>query len=333
MIRLGLAWMIASSGEILDINNAQSSSGGSGEMRVTVNRFVYGFLVIMATALMGSSFAIGKIGMEYVSPLLLVGLRFTLAGTALALLIWRRRLPRKVSDWLRITTIGLLQTTGVMGSIFLSMRTITASESSILTFVNPLFVIVFGTAFLGMRYRSVQWIGVIVGFLGVFLALGFDLHVHAGTWIGLFGAVSWAMATLLVKRWSTRLDVWVLSAYQMLIGGVATLILAFAVERPRLDLNAVSMSALVWLVVMGSIVQFTVWFRLLQQGDPAKTSAFLFLAPFFGILSGWLMLGETIQWFVAAGSFLIFIGIFLVNWPQAKTGGQGKIDCDTRGIL
>ena len=298
-------------------------------MGITVNRFVYGVLVILTTALMGSSFAIGKIGMGYISPLLLVGLRFTLAGTVMAILNSRRRLTCTVSDWLRITTIGLLQTTGVMGSIFISMRTITASESSILTFVNPLFVIIFGTAFLGMRYRTVQWIGVIIGCLGVFLALGLDLHVRAGTWIGLLGAVSWAFATLLMKRWSNRLDVWILSAYQMLIGGVATLILAVALERPRLDLTVVSVSALVWLVVMGSIVQFTLWFRLLQQGDPAKTSAFLFLAPFFGILSGWLMLGETIQWFVAAGSFLIFIGIFLVNWPQAKTGGQGKVDRHT----
>ena len=65
---------------------------------------------------------------------------------------------------------------------------------------------------------------------------------------------------------------------------------------------------------MASIVQFSVWFYLLQKGEPGRTSAFLFLAPFFGVLSGWLILGEEIKWFVMIGGLFIFTGIFLVNW-------------------
>jgi probable blue pigment (indigoidine) exporter len=65
---------------------------------------------------------------------------------------------------------------------------------------------------------------------------------------------------------------------------------------------------------MGSIVQFATWYYLLSRGDPGKTSAFLFLAPFFGVLSGWLILGEVIHSYVYLGGLCIFIGIFLVNW-------------------
>ncbi len=45
------------------------------------------------------------------------------------------------------------------GCIFLSLRTITASESSILTFTNPLLVVIFATIFMKVRYRFYQWIG------------------------------------------------------------------------------------------------------------------------------------------------------------------------------
>lgn len=37
-------------------------------------------------------------------------------------------------------------------------------------------------------------------------------------------------------------------------------------------------------------------------------------APFFGVLSGWLILGEVVQWHVYLGGLFIFLGIFLVNW-------------------
>ncbi|WP_273847285.1 EamA family transporter, partial [Halalkalibacter alkalisediminis] len=61
-------------------------------------------------------------------------------------------------------------------------------------------------------------------------------------------------------------------------------------------------------------VALNITIRLLEKGDPGKVSAFLFLAPFFGVLSGWVLLGEAIEWYVMLGGLLIFIGIFLVNW-------------------
>ena len=52
---------------------------------------------------------------------------------------------------------------------------------------------------------------------------------------------------------------------------------------------------------------------LLHKGEPGKTSAFLFLAPFFGVLTGWLLLGDPLYPSLLAGGLLIIIGIFLVN--------------------
>ncbi|WP_286183658.1 DMT family transporter [Bacillus sp. ISL-55] len=288
--------------------------------------FTFIALVVVTTFLMGSSFTVGKIGLNYVSPLLLVGLRFTIAGLLMAVLVRKKLKPEKLADWARIFTIGLVQTAGVMGCIFLSLRTITAGESSILTFTNPLMVVMMGTVFLGIRYKLLQWIGAIVGFVGVFITLGFHLQLTVGTLFGLGAAVFWSIGTILIKQWGNRFNVWVLTAYQMLFGGSVLLLMGLTLETPKLTITPVSITVILWLAIMASIVQFAIWFYLINQGDPGKTSAFLFLAPFFGLLTGWVLLDEVVEWYVYAGGALIFTGIFLVNWTFEKRAVNRKVD-------
>ncbi|RNF39865.1 DMT family transporter [Planococcus salinus] len=282
------------------------------------NKFVFALLVILTTSLMGSSFAVGKIGLEYISPLLLVGIRFTCAGLIMVVfvLLFKRPHPERATDWLRIAVIGTIQTAGVMGAIFLSLRTITAGESAILTFTNPLLVVIFGTLLIGIRYRTVQWGGVIAGFTGVFITMGGQLQMEIGTFFGFASAICWAVGTLLIKQWGQRFDTWVLTAYQMLCGGILLLIGSVFLENTELVMNPTSIFVILWLAIPASIVQFAIWFFLLQKGNPGKVSAFLFLAPFFGVISGWLLLDEQLGWSLLLGGALIFTGIFLVNWPE-----------------
>lgn len=281
-----------------------------------MNRFLYGLLVVLTTSLMGSSFAIGKIGLAYSSPILLVALRFTIAGILMGIFVfvWKRPHPKTLKHWFHVFVIGFFQTAGVMGCIFVSLETITAGESSILTFMNPLLVIIFGTIFLQLAYRKLQWLGVILGFTGVFITFGAQFSIKIGTILGFMSAVSWAIGTLLIKTWGAKIDIWVLTAYQMLFGGIVLFIASFFLEQPSFVINGLSIFILLWLAVMASVVQFAIWFYLLHIGDPGKTSAFLFLAPFFGVLSGWVLLQEPIQWYVMLGGVLIFIGIFFSNW-------------------
>lgn len=64
-----------------------------------MNRYTYILLVLLTTSLMGSSFAIGKIGLDYISPLMLTGLRFTIAGVLMAAIVHRLPRPGTMTDW------------------------------------------------------------------------------------------------------------------------------------------------------------------------------------------------------------------------------------------
>ncbi|MFU2016909.1 EamA family transporter [Peribacillus butanolivorans] len=291
-----------------------------------MNTFKFTLLILLTTFLMGSSFAVGKIGLSYSSPLLLAALRFTLAGLLMVVIViaLKRPHPESRRNWIKMLIIGTFQTAGVMGCIFLSLRTITASESSILTFTNPLLVVLFGTVFLQTRYKLYQWIGVLLGLVGVSITMGTQIEFKIGILFGILSAVFWAISTLLVKKWGLFFDTWVLSAYQMFFGGLLLLLSSFILEKPVFILNGNSLFILLWLSIMSSIVQFAVWYYLLQKGDPGKTSAFLFLAPFFGVLSGWLLLGETLYPSIIVGGLFIIIGVYLVNRNFQQKNNQVK---------
>lgn len=285
-------------------------------------------LIVLTTFLMGSSFAVGKIGLMYASPLYLVALRFIVAGVVMLIVVLLLHRPRPTGkrNWLKIGVIGALQTAGVMGCIFISLRTITASESSILTFTNPLLVVVLGTIFSRIRYKWYQWIGVLLGVIGVSITVGAQVEWKIGIVWGLCSAIFWATATLLVKKWGVLFDTWVLSAYQMLCGGIILLLLSLTLEQPFFIWNHESILILLWLSIFSSIIQFAVWYYVLQHGDPGKTSSFLFLAPFFGVLSGWLLLGETLYLSSIVGGLCIIVGIYLVNRQfQSKKGAVSTL--------
>ena len=283
-------------------------SGGS-----VVTQLKTGLLLLLSTALMGSSFAIGQMGLRYAPPIFLAGLRFTLAGLLLVWWVRGRSLPASWAAWAKVAVIGLLQTAGVMGAIFVSLKTIPSGESALLTFANPLLVVVFGALFLRHSYRRAQWVGVVLGFVGLAFALGPHFVLTSGVAFGLAAAVSWAVATLLMKRWHGFVDLWVLTAYQMLVGGLCLLAVSEIFESPAFVLNGASITILAWLVVMASIVQFGAWFYVLHHNDPARVSAYLFMAPVFGVLSGWVLLQQTIGWHVAVGALGVGAGIWLVN--------------------
>lgn len=279
-----------------------------------MSKLKYFGLILLTTLFMGVAFPVGKMGLSYAPPFLLMGIRYVLSGGLLAVIVgWKSR-PSGRKQWLQVAVIGLFQSAAVMGCVYYSMRWITSGESAIITFLSPLLVIVLGTLLKKEKYHGRQWLGVVLGFIGVVITFGLHLSVNIGTFIGLVGAICFASATMLIKRWGTAFDMTVLAAYQMLSGGIALLVLSAITEHPHFTVSAPSVAIVFCLVLFCSILQFSIWFYLLNNGETVKTSTFLFLAPLFGVVSSWLLLGEQVQWYVVVGGAFICLGIFLVNW-------------------
>jgi drug/metabolite transporter (DMT)-like permease len=299
-------------------------------------------IVIASTFLMGSSFVSGKILLAQGFPaMLLVGWRFLLAAVATLPLVWfgeqsvlRDLFPRRTS--LRnagyVLLIGLLQTTAVMGLLFVAMQTISASAAAILLFTNPIWVAVLGRIFLGESLHKARVAGLALGILGVVFAIGVGGGGHKvpgamrGELIGIASALCWAAATIINKRANLPLGSWALSFWQMLIGSIALLIIAYTSgEHWPSVTTRVQWGWFVWLAVPASTGSFGLWFVALNKGGATKTSGYLFLAPLFTVILSFFVLGTSLSWTQAFGGLLIGVALWLVNWDTPARNNRERM--------
>ncbi len=292
---------------------------------------------------MGSSFVAGKILLQQgFTPMILVGWRFLVAALAtLPLVLAGERnivaalLPAKAGlrDVALVILIGLLQTAAVMGLLFWAMQFISASTAAILLFTNPIWVAVLGRIFLGESLHRARLVGLLLGVVGVALAIGVSPSMFsggmtlAGEIIGIVSALCWASATLINKRAALPLSSWALSFWQMLVGAIAILAIAYLDgEQWPSGVTREQWAWFLWLSIPASTGSFGLWFVALKRGGATRTSGFLFLAPLFTVILAYFILGTAISWMQAAGGVLIGLALWLVNRELPARNDREKID-------
>ena len=296
----------------------------------------FALTLFAATFLMGSSFVAGKILIAAgFPPMVLVGWRFFVAALATLPLVaimegplFRALSPPhfRYRDAAIVVLIGLFQTVGVMSLLFYSMRTISASTAAILLFSNPIWVAMLGRFFLDESLHRFRVIGLLLGVVGVVLAIGIGPAavrgngVLAGELIGLASAWCWAIATIINKRAKLPIGVWALTFWQMLFGSLVVLAIAYAMDQHWPKTTTPSQWAwFFYLSIPASTGSFGLWFVALSKGGATRTSGFLFLAPLFAVICSYFVLETTLSWLQLIGGALIGCAVWLVNREPAET--------------
>lgn len=287
-------------------------------------------ILLASTFLMGSSFVAGKILLSAgFPPLSLVGWRFLLAALAILPLIGLSHSHRLAAlwppgmgllQWLVVLAIGLLQTGAVMGLLFLGMRSIPAAAAAILLFTNPIWVALLGRLFLHEMLGIPRVAGLVLGMLGVVLAIGQgarltqDAASLRGELLCLASALCWAVATIINKRASLPIGTLALSFWQMLVGALALLALA-AMQGQHWPTTVThgQWGWFAWLAIPASTGSFVLWFMALRRGGATHASGYLFLAPLFAVLLSMLVLHAVLSPLQWLGGGLIGLGLWLVG--------------------
>ncbi|MGN8275147.1 DMT family transporter [Pseudomonas sp. SMN5] len=302
----------------------------AGEATAAPGRVGFAVTILASTFLMGSSFVSGKILLDQgFDPLMLVGWRFFLAALATLPLVlmqggsWRANLlPRHLDarQVLVMAIIGLTQTTAVMSLLFLAMRTVSASTAAILLFTNPVWVAVGNRLFFAQPLKANRLSGLVTGLIGVALAIGADFakDPQPGAWIGvtlgLGAAVSWATATLIIKRNPVPVGTWTLSFWQLFIGALGALACALVAGEHWPDhLSIQQWGWFAWLAIPASTGSFGLWFVALKRADATSISGWLFLAPMFAVLLSWVVLDIQLSVWQCIGGLLVAASIWLMN--------------------
>jgi len=215
---------------------------------------------------------------------------------------------------------GLLFTAEFI-ALYESLRWTTAARATVFVFAAPFFVAL-GAVFLlkDERLRPIQWLGLVLAFLGV--AVGLAGRSPGGGTLGdalaLLAAALWGATTIVIKATPLRrADPTKVLLYQI---RVATLIAPFAAavlgEPLPAHLSALTLAALLWQGVVVVGLSYVAWFWLLGRYPAPQLSAFTFVTPLVGVFAGWLVFSETVTPGFAVAIALVVAGVALVNWPR-----------------
>lgn len=290
-----------------------------------------GYLAFVALGLIwGMSFLFFKLGVQDMSPTVLVFVRSASGAVALAviMLLSRRSLfGGKLRERAgHFAVMGLTNAVIPWVAIAWGEQTISSGLASILNATSP-----FWTAALvfwvipNERPSLVNYAGVLLGIGGVVILVAPDIAAH-----GLSGNVLGALAVVVasmsyaVSAVYQRLRMRGMDVFQQSLGQLAAstlLVFPLAIPSlPHVHLAWLSMGAVLALGTLGSGVAYLLYYYTLNTLGPVRAIGVTFIVPITAVFWGVVLLGESLNVAILAGMVVILFGIVLTN--TRKTAAQ-----------
>jgi drug/metabolite transporter (DMT)-like permease len=223
--------------------------------------------------------------------------------------------------------VGLLLLMG--GNLTLSYAELAVSSglAALIIAITPLWFLVLDALLLGDHHISKRGkAGLALGIVGLFVLVWPQLQ--AGSmgrrefWASLSliaGSFSWALGSVLSKRWQSGMDVFSATAWQVTAAGAGNLIFALlAGDLSHVVWTARGISATLYLVVCGSWIGYTAYIWLLEHVPTSKVSTYAYVNPVVAVFLGWLILHERVDRFILAGSAIVVLSVILVTSAKVK---------------
>jgi len=194
---------------------------------------------------------------------------------------------------------------------------------------------VLAAVFLGEHIDRWKASGIAAGFAGIVVVAGFGGHASAtGVAYMLGAAACWAVGTIQFKKMVPGRDVYVMTAWNMLFGAAfLSIVSAIAEGAPQANFTPAVWLSFLWLTLPGMAFAATLWYWLLERGEAAVASAYMFMTPAFGVFFGWLVLGENVGGSLVIGGALIAASIWLVNRSAVPATAPVDAKRSPRGSL
>ena len=277
-------------------------------------------LALIVPITWGLGFTLAKIGMEQFSALLIMSIRFGIAGLVL---VWFTKPPW--GHMREIFVVALIGSTIQYGLTYNGLKGIDASTAAILVQLEGPILALLGTILLKEKLGLTRTLGMGLAFLGVFIIAGEPrLEGHIDSVILLVaGSAVWAVAQIMISRLKGLSGItilaWVaiMATPQMLI---ASLIIEDGQWQAITSASLVDWSIIFYLAFIMTVVGYSIWYHLLSSVDVSKISPFLMLLPITSIVAGMILLDEKLTLSMIIGGVMIMTGVAstLINWRWPK---------------
>jgi drug/metabolite transporter (DMT)-like permease len=278
-------------------------------------------LMVLLCSLWGLNNAVAKLAAPDLPLTLQGGLRAALACALL--MLWSRLRGQRLFDADGSLWPGLVAGVLFAGEflfIYAGLEHTAASRIVVFVYLSPVLTAV-GVHWLvpGERLGGVQWVGVLLAFLGIVAAFGEGFASGHGSLLGdscgVIAALLWASTTVWIRRTRLgRMRAGKVLFYQLAVCAALMLPTAFLLgEKLPVRLSPLAWSALAFQGAIVAFASYLAWFWLLTRYRAGPISVFGFLTPLFGVVFGAIILDEVVTPAFIAAVALVGAGIALVN--------------------
>ena len=205
---------------------------------------------------------------------------------------------------------------GVFYSVSIGMPT---GIAALIVTLQPILTNALAGKFLGENVSYKQWIGVILGFLGAALVLGFDIGSSLPT-LGVIASFVALLAitasTLWQKKISNNLPLSVSNLYQAMGGCFFHIIIIFTFSEPYINFTPTFLIAMSHQVFLVSFGAFTILMFLIKNNSASKTVSIFFLIPPTTAIMAWLFLNEKLNNLDLIGFAVATLGVYIATRKQ-----------------
>ncbi len=277
------------------------------------------FVFLWSTGFIGAKF-----GLPFAEPFSFLAVRMAIVAVLLILiaLAFKAPWPKDLRSVFHVAVAGLLVQGAYLGGVFASIDAgLSAGLSALIVGLQPALTACVVGPLLKERVTPRQWLGVLLGFVGVVLVVANRIEVGAGAWTGI-GLAAIALlgitaGTLYQKRFCADMDLRSGSAIQFTVTCLAMTGLAFALESREIQWTGEFVFAVAWLVVVLSLGAVTLLYILIKRGAAAKVASLFYLVPPVTALMAFFLFDERLGAQELIGMGIVVAGVALVTREKA----------------
>jgi len=272
------------------------------------------FVLLWSTGFIGAKF-----GLPHAEPLTFLLIRYllVLALMTIVALAMRAPWPRDPRQWFHIGVAGLLVHGVYLGGVFMSIsKGLPAGVASLVVGIQPLLTAVGAGWLLKEAVLARQWLGLVLGFVGVSMVVSGKLGSGFGLdalWPALAALAGITVGTLYQKRFCHSFDWRTGAIAQFLPTAIATAIAVSLTEDFRVEWAPDFIFALAWLVLVLSVGAISLLNMLIRRGSAVNLASLFYLVPPCTALIAWLLFDERLAGMALVGMALAVWGVYLAR--------------------
>ncbi len=284
-------------------------------------KIILGYILI--TLLWGSTWLVIRIGLDSLTPMFAVGIRFFIASLFVLLIMKISKIELQI-DSVAIKLyifLGFFSFIIPFSLVYWGEQYVPSGLTSVIFAVFPFFVILFSWLMLSDGKIGIyKLIGSIIGFGGISVVFWNDISSDfSGYSLGmmaiLLSAFIQGLSAVVVKKYGSHINPLSTIFVPLLLAGIVLIPTGLIFENyESMVLDSKAVFSVLYLSIFGTVVAFATYFWLLKKISVVILSLSTFLTPIIALLLGVIVLHEKFTTYHFVGSSLVLIGILFANF-------------------